>query len=307
MRKAGLSLALALPLLLAAGPVAAEPALWSVSDADSAIWLFGSIHMLDKPRDWRTPAFDAALAGSEKVYFEVLMDADAYATMTRLTLVYGMNRDGRQLRDHMTPEQWAEFEATLAEHDLKPDDFQRMRPWLAELTLAQMQISASEVSPSGVVAGVEALISAEVDDAQEFGLETAEEQFELISGRADDDQVTSLLATAAALDSGEGALTELFTAWADGDLDGLHQSMTASVGPVGSPYYRRMISDRNERWAVSVGEMLAENQSAIVIVGAGHLTGPLGLPTLLEGMGFDVERIDGATNAAPPAETATPR
>jgi len=59
-------------LLFIGAPVAAEaaPALWQVSDADSSVWLFGSIHVLPPSVTWRTPTFDEVLKKADQVYFE---------------------------------------------------------------------------------------------------------------------------------------------------------------------------------------------------------------------------------------------
>ena len=60
----------ALPLLALTATVRADPAMWEARDADSRIVLFGSVHMLPRALEWRTPALDAAMARSEHVYFE---------------------------------------------------------------------------------------------------------------------------------------------------------------------------------------------------------------------------------------------
>src|SRR3569623_3423326 len=48
-----------------------HPAMWKVSDADTTIYLFGTFHLLPQGRDWRTPAFDKALASSDELVMEV--------------------------------------------------------------------------------------------------------------------------------------------------------------------------------------------------------------------------------------------
>ena len=55
-------------------PPVARPALWRVADADTTIYLFGTIHMLPPNYAWRTPALDKALAKSDGLIVETLID-----------------------------------------------------------------------------------------------------------------------------------------------------------------------------------------------------------------------------------------
>src|SRR4051812_29542140 len=67
-------------LLLGAGPAAAKapppahPALWAVADADTTVYLFGTIHLLPEKYRWRTPAFDQAVDGSQQLVVETIVD-----------------------------------------------------------------------------------------------------------------------------------------------------------------------------------------------------------------------------------------
>src|SRR5215217_1290637 len=59
---------------------AARPALWRLSDADTTIYLFGTIHALPEGAQWRTPALDQAMAASDELVTEInLTDMNAAA------------------------------------------------------------------------------------------------------------------------------------------------------------------------------------------------------------------------------------
>src|SRR5947209_8321372 len=72
--------ALGLSLALVAGPAPAKtvqpakPALWAVSDADTTIYLFGTIHLLPDQYQWRTAKFDQAIEGSQQLVVETIID-----------------------------------------------------------------------------------------------------------------------------------------------------------------------------------------------------------------------------------------
>lgn len=289
----GLLPAALLLLGLTTGAALAEPQLWKVSDADSHVWLFGSIHMLDEARDWRSATFDAALDDSELVYFEVILDAEAYSTMTQLTFAEGMNRDGRTLDDYLTVDQRAILRDAAEANGIDYAILKRMRPWLAELTLVQQSGFGMEMR-SGA-AGVETIIAEEIADDRERELETPEFQFRLLTGRSDEEQVASLMLTAAGLSRQAGLLTGMVEAWLAGDADGLHAAMTSEMGSIEDPFYRRLITDRNRDWVGHIAGMLDRNESAIVIVGAGHLVGPVAVQTLLAEEGYAI-----SLESAPP-------
>lgn len=293
-----------LALALTTAPALAEPALWKVSDADSHVWLFGSVHILDSEREWRTPQFDAALEESELVYFEVILDVDAYATMTRLTLTEGMNRGGKTLDDFLTVDQRAILRAIAAANGIDYATIRRMRPWLAELTLIQQSGLGLDISAGS--AGVETLIADEIDDAREREFETPEFQFSLLAGRSEADQVASLMATANSLSRQQGMLGEMVDVWLAGQPEALHEVMVSEFGSVEDPTYKRLLSDRNRNWVTEIEGILARNESAMIIVGAGHLAGPASVQVFLEERGYTV-----ALESAPPEDDApmpvTPR
>src|SRR5438874_13330428 len=83
--------ALTLSLTLVGGPVAAKPtqiarpALWEVSDPDTTIYLFGTIHLLPPKYQWRSARIDQAMTASQQLVVETLVDPQKYiAAITSL-------------------------------------------------------------------------------------------------------------------------------------------------------------------------------------------------------------------------------
>jgi hypothetical protein len=190
--------ALATCLILGASlPAAAEPAMWRVSDDDSHVWLFGSIHLFSRQMNWRTQTFDAALQDSEQVWFEMVFDAAAYATIARLTILDGSLRDGQRLSELLTEDQNERLDRAIAAAGLDPLVFDRLQPWMAEVTLSSGGIQ-------GTTAGVDILIDAEVSPDKKRGFETAEEQLGFFSRVPLDQQIEGLMATIDALQAGGG-------------------------------------------------------------------------------------------------------
>src|SRR5437763_16787006 len=55
-------------------PALARPALWEVTDPDTTIYLFGTIHLLPSDVQWRTKKFDDAVAGSQELVVATIVD-----------------------------------------------------------------------------------------------------------------------------------------------------------------------------------------------------------------------------------------
>lgn len=282
-------------LALCTTPALAEPAMWKVSDADSSIYLFGSIHLLVRPVEWRTPEFDAQLKAADHVYFEIVFNEETYATIGRMMLVEGRLRDGRRLWDLLTPDQATTLEDAIVGAGLDPATFDYMQPWMAEVMLSGGLVQGAQV-------GVELQVDAEVEPERKRGLETAAEQMGFFAAVDEADQITNLIGTAeqlAAID-GRKMIEDLTDAWAAGDTDALDALNRTELGG-GDPRFETLITDRNERWVGQLEKLLADNDESLVIVGAGHLVGEGGVPELLKKAGYTVELV-----SKPPAGGTQP-
>lgn len=267
-------------------PALAEPALWKVSDADSEIYLFGSVHIFTRDMDWRTPEFDALLKSAEHVYFEVVLDVEAYSTITQISLTQGMFGNGETLADLLSSADYERVMAAAAQAGANARTLDRMRPWLAAMTLM------NGVTPKAT-AGVETLVDGEIEPERKRSLKTAAEQMGFFTDAPLDEQIDSLMATVEGIESGAiTTLEPLMDAWESGDTVALLTAMNAQITSRDRALYDRLIDDRNARWVAPLEALLADNDESLVIVGAAHLVGPNGVPALLEQRGYTVERVD---------------
>ena len=78
-RLAGAAGAILIGWLGAAGSTAAAPAMWRVSDGDSDVYLFGTLHALKPSLKWRTPLYDEVLARAGTVWFLLAVTGIALA------------------------------------------------------------------------------------------------------------------------------------------------------------------------------------------------------------------------------------
>jgi uncharacterized protein len=165
-----------------------------------------------------------------------------------------------------------------------------LQPWAVQWLLLKDRLRNTPPSAT-LVLGVENTVGGEVAPSRMRFLETPEQQLRALLGIVPlEDQVESLMAW---LDSGTarhepGKLNDLIAGWVAGNLDIIEREIETYLA-FDSDVYRRLIADRNARWVAAIDRMLAENESSLVIVGVGHMTGPASLLVLLVNNGYAVE------------------
>ncbi len=109
------AVAAAAPAPAAPSPPASEtrarPALWQVADADTTIWLFGTVHALPPGIDWFHGPVETAFAGSQELVTEIVTP-DA-AQMQGYVVAKAVLPAGQSLRATMNADQRARYEAAL--------------------------------------------------------------------------------------------------------------------------------------------------------------------------------------------------
>jgi hypothetical protein len=73
------------------------------------------------------------------------------------------------------------------------------------------------------------------------------------------------------------------------DIAGLQRDAIDPVVKVSPRLYDRLVGQRNRHWVQTLSERLKRPGHIVVVVGAGHLIGPRGVPALLRAQGFQVD------------------
>ena len=266
-----------------------SPALWTLSDEDTTLYILGTVHLLRPGMDWMTDDIRTALETADTVVFEAdTTSPDAQRELMRFFSDHGLFPDGRQLSNLMTPEEAAALSTALDSVDLPLAAIEPMRPWFAAINLSVKQMVESGFDPE---AGVEKVIELAVADrdVQYAYLETVEQQLGGLAGLDDCEQVGFLLATADSLDDGIEMLDMLVDEWADGDVHGLGL-LLANAEMLGSEsIYDVMLVERNARWVPQITAMLETPGTTLIAVGAGHLAGEDSVIEMLRDEGYPVE------------------
>jgi uncharacterized protein len=301
---------LSLVMLLAAAPVAAEPicppratvpsqdeirqamltardrgALWRFEKDGRRGYLYGTIHV-GKP-EWAMPgrATVNALMDAETIVMEAdPLDPGFTAGVTA------------PARPHEAPALPAPLVGRLRQQAVRS-----CVPWQRLRTMPPMMIAATLTLIDAAWAGFFAEYASEMvlaGYAWSSGkslatLESTAVQRAAITGGPPADQLASIEAVLGGLERGttRTELVSVAEAWARGDLDGLGRALVALDAGERAGVERTVIG-RNAAMASRIVELHDGGQRIFVAAGILHMVGDGGLPRLLAGRGYTVERVE---------------
>lgn len=265
------------------------PALWTLQDEDTTLYLFGTVHLLRPELDWRSDEMDAALAEADTVVFEADVTSQAAASeMMKFISTQGMLQNGQQLSGLLSELERAELQKALDHVGLPLGAIEPMRPWWAAVNLSVLQIKKEGFDPN---AGVETVLGAEARAAgKSFAyLETIDEQLGRLANMPTDVQVDFLVSSAESIEEGGDVLDTLVSEWVDGDVHGIGLLMSNPDMMGSDDVYDALLKSRNEIWVGKIEAMLEEPGTRLIAVGAGHLAGEDSVIEMLEARGYEVE------------------
>lgn len=266
----------------------AAPAIWKVSDADSSVWIFGSIHLLPPDTDWRTDQFDQLLTKADRIYFETDLGPAAQASIIALTMQRGFSSDGRLLNEKIDAKTMGKVRTMAEAVNVPVSTLLAMEPWMAASTLSLSAMVQAGYDPN---VGVDPLLQNEIPVERQGFLESAEEQMEAIAGGSPEEHLQMLEATLAGGQQAVALIDEMKDAWLAGSADGLGDIFLAELGAYGDGFTKRLVTDRNANWTEQISRMLESNEEAFIVVGAGHMVGEDSVILMLEKAGFSSERV----------------
>jgi uncharacterized protein YbaP (TraB family) len=286
-------LGLGLALLLAGAACAAPPTpmLWKATKGGTTIYLLGSLHIL-LPSDYPlSKDVDDAYRQASRLVFEVPpADMNPIAVLGP-TAKYGMYLAGdKSLHGDLNPALWQRMAAYARQNGLSEGVIDRMRPWLAALTVFSVELKKLGYDPDS---GLDKhfMNQALADHKATRGFETIEQQMQILASTSQSDQVHDLTEMLDKLPDFPSEMGRLHGTWRSGDTAGMYREEIKEFK--GHPEAeRKLLEDRNHAWIPKIEQIVASDPgNTLVIVGALHMLGPEGLVQLLQREGFKVERV----------------
>jgi uncharacterized protein len=279
------SLAAFLPF---AGSASAEPALWVVRDADSTVYLFGTIHLMKPEMDWRSDKITKALQNSDDLWLEL---ADGTKFEAQQAQLWKFGKDpAHPLSTKLTPDERKRLREAAKQAGVPPVSLESLRPWLAAIVLSTAPMEKAGYKTEF---GIDNQLrkAALAADKPVKGLETVEQQFEFLAGMPPEMELAMLAQTIDAQSEGVAHLDQLAGAWLIGDVDKLSGLLKAEIQDLhGNDFYNRLLVNRNKTWSKQIAKMMQQPGTHFIAVGAAHLAGEDSVQAMLQKHGLTVAR-----------------
>lgn len=289
--------ALALAAALLAAPLAAaeeatapaaeiNPALFVVRDADSTLYLYGTVHALPPGARWSNARVRAAIDEAGEVWTESDMNPEGLDRFMGEIERALATPSATPLSQRLPPQSRARLRYVAKTMGQFGFDLETFDPW--EVALLVMAVGQAGRVPE---AGVDNQVVATAQAAgkplrwlEEMGVA----EFEAMSEQTQIEFLTYVLGDA---DSPRDELAAGEAMWARGDLDGLYETELAPMRDQYPALYAWIATARNTAWTELLSAEMDRAGVDFVAVGAAHLIGPESLVAMLQARGYSVERV----------------
>jgi uncharacterized protein len=271
-----------------------HPAIWLLADADTRIYLFGTVHVLHPDLRWRSTAFNRIAHDAQELVLELSdqeMSADnmtAFAAMRMTKSVPVLQRVSPGRREGLA--------RMLRELNIPAGSLDTLETWAVAVLLGVSEM-AHEYAPgeSSAAQAAEAATGVEETLTREFrangrpipGVETAGDQIGAFRGMPLSVQQAMLDETVDAYISGEEAGDPDESDWISGNLDGI----AAEMETLPPELFETLITRRNRNFADWLARRLDRPGTVLFAIGAGHLAGRVSVQSMLENRGLRVQRV----------------
>jgi uncharacterized protein YbaP (TraB family) len=263
-----------------------DPALWVIKDADTTIYLFGSVHILKPGLGWFDDGVKTAFDSSDQLVLELVEPpaAEAQALFGKLA----MDQQGKTLRSKMNDTDRAVYDAAMGKLGIPAPAFDPFEPWAAGITMSVLAMQKAGFDPNS---GVEKQLTAaaKVNNKPIAGLETMEFQLGIFDTLPEADQIAFLVETAKMIDDTNTMMDKMVNMWGSADTESLAQLM--NEGMTSRTLYDALLTKRNANWAKWISAQMKKPGVTFMAVGAGHLAGTTSVQTLLPAYGLTATRV----------------
>jgi hypothetical protein len=283
-----LILSFALAACGSAAPAApqAKPAMWKLSDPDTTIYLFGTVHVLPERLQWRTKKFDETVTGAKELVLEINDQGDPARIAElykRLAYAPGLP----PVLERVPPDKRAQLEALIKKSGFQPSQMDGMETWAVAVAVGASMYRDVGASPDH---GVENQLRTSFAGRPIDALETTEQQLGYFDTMPEATQRKLLVSMIEDTTNANAEFQKMLGAWSSGNVGSIARTFDNEL-KTAPEIAKILIDQRNANWVRWVEQRLDQPGTVLVAVGAGHLAGRGSVIDLLQRQGYKVERV----------------
>jgi uncharacterized protein len=262
--------------------------LWQVKGSHNSVYLLGSIHVLPVSAYPLNPALQQAFNNSQRVVFEVDLNAVSQQAVLREFEEVGVYPPGDNLEHHVSPATIRLVKQVLANLGISYKKAIRFKPaLLGELITSRY----TELAGFREDLGVDKYFFAQAKATRKpvSGLETVRDQARVLTSDNASGEAR-LVEAIVSLPAAKAILDELVVAWKGGRINALDRLLNQDEWN-DPKSFQAMFLQRNQKWLPQIERFLESDGNYLVIVGSGHLVGDHGLVRALQGRGYQVKQL----------------
>lgn len=261
--------------------------LWEISGngLKTPSYLFGTYHLAGKSLIDSLPEIGKRFNTCKTVVGEMIMDS----TMAMKLVPYMMAADSLALDKVLTTEEYQQVNACIQQlMHVDAAGFNHFKP-AAVATMISALSAPNTTSKTNPVIDMYFQQEGKRQGDKVIGLETLQQQAELLLGQPMDIQKKQLLATVKKKDELKANGLKMFTLYRNQDLNGLGKMLDKDDDELGGQT-DKLLKDRNLNWMTQLPAIM-QDQPTFIAVGAGHLVGQYGLINQLKLKGYKVKAV----------------
>ncbi len=264
------------------------PPLWHTEDADTRVYLLGTIHLMTEGVNWFKGPVREAFEGADTLVVELNQNKVSRQTQQQLVRELAVLPQSEKLSSAISDDTMSQLTSLLEPMGVPRSAINRWEPWYAGLTVTTVLAQQAGFLPRY---GVDVTL---LQEAQERAmdvreLEDFETQLELFDELNRDDALYMLRDALAEQGEIKDLFRDLRDAWLSRDFATLEEILLESREE-NPEFFGTVFVDRNRRWAESLESLMDDEEGTIFLaVGVGHLIGDRSLITMMEERGYEVE------------------
>ncbi len=269
---------------------AAAPALWRVQDADTKIYLFGTVHILKPGLKWKSPALEKAVASADAVYLETDIEKVSDGSLMGDMVKLAANKTTCNLRCLLPDDDEDKVYAFGKDLGMSPKMLDRLNPWMIGMTFQALFMTQHGYQADQGVEKTVLKIAHENDTPLRY-FETPLQQLHFFADLPMKDQTEFLIGTVESFNKDPKELDGLIKDWSEGNVEGIAKRISQTEDFGNAHVYQVLLADRNKHWDKVLEKLMREETGTyFVAVGAAHLAGPDSVIALMRRHGFEVVR-----------------